>query len=286
MVCRPCPLCNAANPRRFLERNGFSVVACGSCGLRFLSPQPSAEQLEELYGEAYFARARPGEPGYDRYLEEMDHIRRTFDDRLIFLPKPDGAARLVDVGAAIGLFVERARQMGWDAEGIEPSVWAARYATEVLNQPVRPVTLEQANLPAAGADVVTMWEVIEHLPDPRATLAAVARVLRPGGMLALSTPDAGSRVARAMGRSWPGWKKIPEHLFFFDRATLKQLLEESGFHVETMRYVSLVVSRGYLLDRMADLTGLRIHRKLPAKWLEKAITVNPLYDLMITARLR
>jgi SAM-dependent methyltransferase len=267
-------------------RDGFAVLACEACGLRFLHPQPTAVQLRDLYGEAYFARARPGAPGYDRYLEEIEHIRRTFDERLRLLPAPAGSSRLLDVGAAIGLFVERARQAGWAAEGIEPSEWAARYAREILHQPVRTATLEQAGIPPGSQDVVTLWEVIEHLVDPAATLRTVAQLLRPGGVLALSTPDAGSAVARVLGRRWPGWSKIPEHLFFFDRATLRLLLEAGGFRIETMRYVSLVVSRGYLLDRIGSLAGLRLRRLLPAAWRERAVKVNPFYDLMVVARLQ
>jgi SAM-dependent methyltransferase len=279
-----CPLCASAALSPFLELHGFAVLSCTACGLRFLHPQPGVEQLEELYGEGYFARARPGEPGYDRYLEEMDHTRRMFENRLGFLPTPTPASRLLDVGAAIGLFVERAQAIGWDAQGVEPSAWAARYAREILHQPVKTATLEQAEFAPGSLDVVTMWEVIEHLPDPRATLRHIAAVLKPGGLLALSTPDAGSRVARLMGRRWPGWKKIPEHLFFFDRSTLRRLLEECGFRVETMRYVSLVVSRGYLLDRFRDITGIGWHRRLPRAWLDRAVKVNPFYDLMILAR--
>ncbi|NOT09021.1 MAG: class I SAM-dependent methyltransferase [Gemmatimonadales bacterium] len=259
-------------------------MACSACGLRYLDPQPAPDELETLYGEAYFARSRPGEPGYDRYLEEIDNIRRTFDDRLRFLPSQAAGSCLLDVGAAIGLFVERARRAGWNAEGVEPSQWAARYAHEVLGQPVRPTTLEAAQIAPQSVDVVTLWEVIEHLPDPRATLAAIRRVLRPGGLLVLSTPDAGSLVARALGKRWPGWGKIPEHLFFFDRRTLGTLLTEQGFVVKTMRYVSLVVSRGYLLDRVCGIAGIRPHARLSRAWLDRPVKVNPFYDLLIAAR--
>jgi 2-polyprenyl-3-methyl-5-hydroxy-6-metoxy-1,4-benzoquinol methylase len=271
-------------PRPFLERNGFAVLACGACGLRFLHPQPAAEQLTALYGPDYFANAAPGAPGYDRYVEEMANIRRTFDNRLRLLPRPAPGARLLDVGAAIGLFVERARAAGWDAEGLEPSRWASGYARDILHQPVREGILDAAAVPAGSCAVVTMWEVIEHLPDPAATLGAAARALAPGGLLALSTPDAGSTVARILGQRWPGWTKIPEHLFFFDRATLRRLLETAGFRVEAMRYVSLTVSRRYLLDRIEAVTGSGVRHRLPGAWLDRPVRVNPLYDLMVLAR--
>jgi 2-polyprenyl-3-methyl-5-hydroxy-6-metoxy-1,4-benzoquinol methylase len=260
-------------------------MACLGCGLRYLDPQPTEQQLEALYGPSYFAQARPGEPGYDRYVEEFEGIRRTFDERLGMLPAPTPAgSRLLDVGAALGLFVERARAAGWQAVGLEPSPWAADYARDVLRQPVRTGKLPDVGVPEESCDVVTLWEVLEHLPDPRDTLSSIRRVLTPGGVLALSTPDAGSAVARLLGSRWPGWTKIPEHLYFFDRATLRRLLMETGFVVESMRYVSLVVSRRYLLDRIGRITGLPFHRHLPPAWLERPVRVNPLYDLMVLAR--
>ncbi|HET9253307.1 MAG TPA: class I SAM-dependent methyltransferase, partial [Candidatus Eisenbacteria bacterium] len=141
-----------------------------------------------------------------------------------------------------------------------------------------------AGIPDGTYDVVTLWEVLEHLPDPRGTLSAVRRTLKPQGLLALSTPDAGSAVARILGRRWPGWSKIPEHLFFFDRSTTRRILVEAGFHILSMRYVSLVVSWRYLLDRVGRVTGMPFHRHLPEAWLERSVKVNPLYDLMVLAR--
>ena len=281
---RQCPVCGSSSSRPFAARGGFCIVSCQVCGVRYLDPQPTAAELDALYGEQYFAHGHAGDPGYDRYVDEIDNIRRTFDDRLRFLPPPGAGDRLLDLGAAIGLFVERARRAGWNADGLDPSAWACRYATDVLGQPVRQGTIETA-APAPGQyDAVTMWEVIEHLPDPGATLRGVAAALKPGGVLVLSTPDAGSRVARLLGGRWPGWTKVPEHLTFFDRQSLGRLLRETGFRVETRRYVPLVVSRGYLLDRIGGVVGTRMHRRLPAKWLDRPVRVNPFYDLLVVAR--
>ncbi|HEY4102225.1 MAG TPA: class I SAM-dependent methyltransferase [Gemmatimonadales bacterium] len=272
------------DPSIFIAGDRYSIHACRACGIRFLDPQPDAAALEVLYGEQYFAHRAPGAPGYDRYLAEIENIRSTFDDRLQYLPDPRAGNALIDVGAAVGLFVERARAVGWNAEGVEPSQWAAGYARDILGQPVRHAMLETAGFAPGSADVVTMWEVIEHLPDPACTLRAVRDILRPGGSLVLSTPDAGSRVARLLGRRWLGWSKVPEHLFFFDRPTLRRVLEECGFQVESMRYVPLVVSRQYLLDRVGQMIGINAHRRLPQSWLERPVRINPLYDLLVAAR--
>lgn len=259
-------------------------MACESCGLRYLHPQPTAEELERLYGAEYFSHATPGSPGYDRYVDEIENHRLTFADRLRRLPAPGPGGRLLDVGASIGVFVEQARRAGWDAEGVEPSAWAAQFARETLGQPVRTGTLEAQGLPDGGYTLITMWEVIEHLPDPAAVLAQVYRLLQPGGVLALSTPDARSLVTRLLGPRWPGWRKIPEHLFFFDRRTLDRLLREAGFEPFFWRQVSLTVSRRYLLDRVAQVVPLPVTGWLPEAWMQRPIRVNPGYDLMLMAR--
>ncbi len=258
-------------------------MACAGCGLRYLDPQPTAEELAALYGEAYFARQHPEQPGYDQYLEETENHRRTFEHRLGLLPSPRDGGLVLDVGAATGLFVERARARGWDATGVEPSAWAAAHARDVHAQPVVTGVLSAQGLPAASVEMVTMWEVIEHVPDPLEELREIRRILRPGGTLALSTPDAGSLVARLLGRRWPGWRKIPEHLYHFDRGTLRQLLTQAGFRVDAMHYVPLIVSRRYLLDRGRDLLGFRLDRWGLAGNLAAPIRVNPYYDLFVRA---
>lgn len=207
-----------------------------------------------------------------------------FRDRLRYLPRARKNARLLDVGAAAGFFVEQARLAGWDAEGLEVNRWAAGYAREHLQVKVREGLLEEAGYADREFAMVTMWELIEHVPDPRALVRGVARILQPGGHLALSTPDAGSLAARLAGRRWLGWKKIPEHVFFFDERTLRRLLEEEGFEIVSRRYVSLTVRLAYALERLATLLGLPWIARVPRRIGNLPIRVNPLYDLMLVAR--
>jgi 2-polyprenyl-3-methyl-5-hydroxy-6-metoxy-1,4-benzoquinol methylase len=247
---------------------------------------PSTKSASALYSDDYFRNDSALARGYDDYEAERDNMRATFRDRLRHLPKPVAHLRLLDVGAAAGFFVEQARLAGWDAEGLELNGWAAEYARERLGVPVRRGSLEDAGYPDRSFAAVTMWEVIEHIPQPRAFIRETARILQPGGLLALSTPDAGSAVARLFGRRWLGWKKIPEHVFFFDRETLGRLLREEGFEVLSTRYVSLTVRASYALDRLAALVGVPWLARVPKAIGSASLRVNPLYDLMVVARLR
>jgi SAM-dependent methyltransferase len=277
-----CVVCGSGDRRPFRRQDSYTIVRCARCGLRYLSPQPAPGLLTDLYTEEYYVSVDSRERGYDGYVTEAENWRRTFRDRLDDLPAIPG--RLLDVGAATGFFVEQARAVGWEAVGVEPSEWAAAYARKELGVDVRTGTLDEMRFPDGTFDVVTLWEVIEHLPDPRVTLAEIRRVLKPGGRLVLSTPDAGSLAARLSGRRWLGWRKVPEHLSFFDRRNLDRLLVGAGFEPVRHRYASLTVSAGFALDRAMSLLGLPRRWRAPAWLTRRSIRINPGYDLLVDAR--
>jgi len=283
-----CHLCGGHDRRVLREEKGYQIVECAACRLRYLYPQPSQLETEELYSEHYFQSTDALGRGYEGYTEQAENLRATFRDRLRFLPSQAEGRRLLDVGAAAGYFVEQARQAGWEAEGIEPSKWAAAYARDRVGVPVREGILDATAYPANSFDVITFWEVIEHLPDPREFLTNVARVAKPGASVLFSTPDSGSTVARVLGRNWLGWRKVPEHLFFFDKPSLVRLLNETGFEVTDSRYVTLTVTWPYALERLGASLGLgRTAFDLAARALRNhSVRINCFYDLMITARVR
>jgi SAM-dependent methyltransferase len=252
-----CVLCSApveGHARVIWQKDGFDIVRCASCGLVFRADPPEEEALGEIYDERYF-RDDPGagdRHGYADYLTDARSHRANARRRLRLLaryvPQP---GRLFDVGCAAGFFVDEARHAGWDASGADVSAPMAAWGREELGIPVEMATFTEADVPSP-LDAVTMWDYIEHSVDPRADLVKAAAHVRPGGVLALSTGDIGAPSARLAGTRWH--LLTPEHHnFFFDRRTLRRLLQDTGFEVVEMRHRSAVYSAGHVLYKL----GLR-----------------------------
>jgi SAM-dependent methyltransferase len=278
-----CVACGASAARVKLRRGAFEIRECPVCGLAFWQPEPGF-RAERVYDAAYFCDAASAH-GYDDYAALEASLRATFTRRLSALPRRGPDARLLDVGAAFGFAVDAARRAGWRSLGIEVSEAAVRRAARVA--PGRIVRGDAAALPfAAGSfDAVTLWDVLEHLPDPHAAIAEIARVLRPGGRLALSTGDVGSLAARLSGARWHLYN-LPEHLFFHTRVSLRRLLEAHGLRVERLRAEGSVYTLGYLVERVRK-TLLRRTALRPARWpgADWLVPVN-LFDVVTAHAVR
>ena len=137
-------------------------------------------------------------------------------------------AAVVDVGCAIGLFLRVAEEHGWTSIGVEHSAWAADYGRQTWGLAILPDMRAATAARPMGFDAITMWDVIEHLPDPHRVLEEAHSILRDGGYLALSTLNSSSLGARLAGRSWRHVVP-PLHLNYFTRASLFRLLRLTGF---------------------------------------------------------
>ncbi len=230
------------------------IVQCRRCGLVYTDPRPDGDNILETYQAVE-------DP---LYIEEREGRVLTFEHHLEPLERltgePDGRP-LLDVGAYTGVFVEIAAQHGWDAWGVEPSSWAVERAQSRGLHMVQG-TLETANLPNGHFDVVTMWDVIEHLTNPRRALLEARRLLTPDGLLVVHTIDIESPFARLMGPRWPWLMEM--HIYYFSRHTLRAMLKACGFRVLSDKPQGRFLRLGYLMNRVGAVLPL-VGR--PAEWL-------------------
>jgi len=236
----------------------FDVVRCGACGLLRLDPQPPAEELPKYYPAGYWFSSEGSAAGRleeaYRRLVLRDHVR--FVERALGR-EPKSGGPLLDLGCGGGLFLGMMRERGFRVVGLDFSPDAARVAWERQRVPAVCGSFDQAPLRPESLAAITMFHVLEHVPDPRAVLATAHRLLRAGGRLVVQVPNAASWQCRVLGRSWNGMD-VPRHLNDFRDIDLEKLLTESGFTVVRRKYFSwrdnpagLATSLAPSLDPMA-----------------------------------
>jgi len=215
------------------------LVKCRRCGLQYLNPRLRADVVIEGYSsgsdELFVSQAAGRERTFARSLKMIERIR----------PQ---RGRLLDVGTAGGSFLAVAKRAGWDVAGCEPNRWLCAWANGHYGLHVVPGTLSDMNLAPDSFDVVTLWDVLEHTPDPRASLAECKRVLKQSGLLVVNYPDIESLVSRLMGRRWVFLLSV--HLYYFTGKTLPRMLAELGFRVVQRRRHWQTLELGYILFRM------------------------------------
>lgn len=193
------------------------IVKCNHCGLIYANPRPRAEEVIDGYSSAIdeiYVGAAAGRTGTFRRCVEL-------------VDKYAARGKLLDVGCAAGFFVKAASDAGWDAMGVEPCRWLANYGINELGVKVLPLTLSEAKFPDHSFDVVTIWDVLEHVPDPLAELHEIFRILRPGGLFMVNYPDAGTWQAKLAGKHW--WFYLSVHLTYFTRDTVQAMMRKAGF---------------------------------------------------------
>ena len=225
-----CPICDAHDHAPFAQKDALHVVTCRSCGFVFLNPLPQPDDSTALYDDAYAGTT-------EGYFAKVDKKMRRSRGRARRLRKRASgtAPRLLDVGASGGFMVQAAREVGFAPQGIEldpKSVAFARahypdndffHGTVEAYLAAHPEAVE-------AFDIVYCAEVIEHVPDVNAFVAAIARLMKPDGRLYLTTPDIGHwRRPKNIAR-WDAFDP-PAHCLYFDRASLTRLLAKHGLRI-------------------------------------------------------
>ena len=267
------------------RKDGHEIVECPSCGLLFRAELPSRAELDEIYAASYFSSGVSdlAGQGYLDYVAGEESRRAAARRRLGRLELVTGRGRVLDVGAAAGFFVVEAESRGWDAQGVDVSAAMVDWGREHLGVRLDRGDMHELGLEPGFFDVVTMWDYIEHSRDPAADILAARALLRPGGILALSTGDAASLVARVSGRRWH-LLTPRHHNFFFTVRTIAALLDRNGFRVLSEDHPGGSYPLAYLTHKLRTVADVAPVRALAARaersWLaELRVPVN-LFDIV------
>lgn len=218
-----CQLCGADATRHLFTKNSYNFVKCCRCGLVYVNPQPTCEELMAFYGPAYLPSLVNG---LARMKSRLDSARRGVERLLEFT----SGGRLLDVGCGPGLFLSVARER-FAVWGVEIIPGAAEHAKSLLGESATIICGEflKVDLPAEEFDVVTMHHCLEHMPLPLDNLIRAHRCLKAEGLLALALPNLSSISALLRGSNWRHYRRPPKHLFFFTPRTIAALVRKAGF---------------------------------------------------------
>ncbi len=213
---RACPACSSSKARKLGTKNELEIVSCLQCRTLYCPYSPWYNS-EMYYGDYYTHHG----------IDEPPLVARRLTEITAAFSRYRQTNRLLDVGCGAGSLLQAAHDNGWDAQGIDVSASAVSYARN-LGFEVFHGELSEAKLANGQFDVITAVEILEHLFDPVATVNEIHRLLRPGGLFWLTTPNCRSLAARLMGL---GWRVVspPEHLQLFSVEGLRTLLFRAGF---------------------------------------------------------
>jgi len=218
-----CPYCYSSRKETILTRNRLRIVTCSECGLKYTDRRWNKKGILLYYQEGYYTGKISG--AYKNYLAEKSEKLLDFNYKFKFLKQFCNGSRLLDVGCATGFSLSAAKTVGFIPEGIELSEWAVQHNTTELK-------IFRKNLIELDGqtkyDVISMWDVIEHLLEPDKAFLKLYELLLSGGILIFTYPDPTSWLARMLGRRWGNF--IPEeHYFFYPPKILEDWLRRYGF---------------------------------------------------------
>ncbi len=243
-----CKACGDEATRALFTSGDYRYVTCAGCGMARLDPLPTDNVASELYGAGYFEGGVPG--SYQDYTGDEALHRQNARDRLNIISRLVVApGTLVDVGCALGFFLDEARSAGWKVAGVDVSPYARDYARDQLELNV------YASLDSVALDndvnVVSFFQALEHVADPHTALVAAHSLLEAGGTVVIETWDRMSWIARLSGRYWQQVSP-PSVLYLFDRPTITEMLRRCGFSVRWIGKTSKRVGLGHVMGLLRE----------------------------------
>jgi 2-polyprenyl-3-methyl-5-hydroxy-6-metoxy-1,4-benzoquinol methylase len=223
------------------------VVKCKKCNMIYVNPRIRQDLVIEGYSE-----------GTDEaFVGQAKGREITFKKSLKLINKYAKKGRILDIGTAGGSFLHVAKEDGWEVHGIEPNKWMCEWGKKHYGIDIKPGTIFDHKFPDDHFDAVCLWDVLEHVPDPKKTLKECNRILKEDGVLIVNYPDIGSWLARLMKRRWIFLLSV--HLYYFTPKTITKILNMTGYKVEKIKPHFQKLAIGYLMWRMKAYSKIVHH---------------------------
>jgi 2-polyprenyl-3-methyl-5-hydroxy-6-metoxy-1,4-benzoquinol methylase len=276
-----CRLCGADALSEWTVARGYQFYNCQGCGYAQLDPLPPVEEINAIYATEYFQKAKYGaDPAALREQQRrIDYMRRA--------GIADGST-IIDLGCASGDFIAsaKARYNCWGIDISESGVATAKATNPEIKDQILFSEMQDYQLPDRQFDAITIWDVIEHLPDPSDFLAKAVTQLKPGGVVMLSTPNLDTPSARLLGKRW-AFMTPPEHLGFFSPKSSARWLAQHGleplFWTSKGRWVNLAFLAYKARRVFPELVPQRLVDGLRHSALGKACLYVPTGDVLYMA---
>ncbi|HSE32727.1 MAG TPA: class I SAM-dependent methyltransferase [Pyrinomonadaceae bacterium] len=242
----PCP--NGCNGGDLLlhEFERFQIYRCNDCSLVRLDPRLAESHLEELYERDYFSGHHA--TGYDTYELDQQHHELTAARRLSLIKQYKSHGKLLDIGCGFGYFLNVAAREGFEVYGLDVSTHAVEICRSRFDGRVRQGLLKPDAFPPAMFDVVTMFDLFEHVYHPAAFLSIINDITTPDAIVIITTPNHRSLLSRISGRNWVSYK-LPEHVFYYTPETLRRIIKPH-FEMETIQSAGQFCSLQFLAERL------------------------------------
>ncbi|HRR97004.1 MAG TPA: class I SAM-dependent methyltransferase, partial [Candidatus Ratteibacteria bacterium] len=195
-----CNLCGKREEELLFVKNGFNIVKCKNCGLVYVNPQPEQQEINKYYNEIYKSKREPTDRKKRAKVKEAMKIIGSIK-RIVKSEK----LKLLDIGCGFGYVLKAGKDIGWEVMGLDMAEWMVEYARKEFGVKAEVGKFPGINFKAESFDIITLLEVIEHLPDPSLGLKDICTVLKKGGYLIVRVPNIESFPAKKDGINWRGF---------------------------------------------------------------------------------
>lgn len=246
----PCNICRSKKYKVIYKSFPYNVVSCSNCHLYYLNPRPNKEAVKSFYQSSYF-NSGLNSTGYSNYSILDNELDLEAKKRIKLIKQYVKKGKLLDIGCGYGHFLKHAQEEGYNVMGLDISKEAIKKLRMNYGLLGKVGDVVKSKLTQGNFDVITSWDTVEHFSDPKASFKAIYKLQKTNGFLFLTTPSIDSFDAKVLGKYWYGFKRIPEHLYFFSRKHISIYLEQAGYKVIKISNWGFYRNLRYFVDQVA-----------------------------------